>query len=133
MSVINARVLPAPEISYHASSQVAEFAPQGGAWNLRGKKVAQGATLGFWSVVNFAGAVPMPVIQRFVRELYQTFANTGMTVVTRSTPISFADPQGNIDRTLKEAWLKAGITANANPQLIVCTLPDTSVPLYAEI
>ncbi|KAL0140472.1 Piwi domain-containing protein [Mucor lusitanicus] len=116
MAVINAR------ISYHASSQEAEFAPQGGAWNLRGKKVAQGATLGSWSVVNFAGAVPMPAIQRFIRELCQTFADTGLNVVNR-----------NIERTLKEAWLKAGNAAKANPQLIVCILPNTGVPLYAEI
>ncbi|CAO0794814.1 unnamed protein product [Mucor circinelloides] len=133
MAVINARVLPTPKISYHPSSQEAEFAPQGGAWNLRGKKVAQGATLGSWSVVNFAGAVPMPAIQRFIRELCQTFADTGLNVVNRQPPVSSADPQGNIERTLKEAWLKAGNAAKANPQLIVCILPNTGVPLYAEI
>ena len=133
MAVINARVLPTPKISYHPTSQEAEFAPQGGAWNLRGKKVAQGATLGSWAVVNFAGAVPMPAIQRFVRELTQTFADTGLNVVNRQPPIMNADPQGNIDRTLKEAWLKAGNAAKANPQLIFCILPNTGTPLYAEI
>jgi hypothetical protein len=133
MAVINARVLPTPKISYHPASQEAEFAPQGGAWNLRGKKVAQGATLGSWAVVNFAGAVPMPAIQRFVRELTQTFADTGLNVVNRQPPIMNADPQGNIDRTLKEAWLKAGNAAKANPQLIFCILPNTGTPLYAEI
>ncbi|KAG1056148.1 hypothetical protein G6F46_003280 [Rhizopus delemar] len=133
MAVINARVLPTPKISYHPSSQEAEFAPQGGAWNLRGKKVAQGATLGSWAIVNFAGAVPVPAIQRFVRELTQTFADTGLNVVNRQPPIMNADPQGNIDRTLKEAWLKAGNAAKANPQLILCILPNTGTPLYAEI
>ncbi|KAI9272608.1 Piwi domain-containing protein [Sporodiniella umbellata] len=133
MAVINARVLATPRISYHASSQEAEFAPQGGAWNLRGKKVAQGATLGSWAVVNFAGAVPVPAIQRFIREICQTFADTGMNVVNRTPPIMSGDPQGNIDRTLKEAWLKAGNAAKANPQLIFCILPNTGVPLYAEI
>ncbi|KAG1144877.1 hypothetical protein G6F37_004077 [Rhizopus arrhizus] len=133
MAVINARVLPTPKISYHPTSQEAEFAPQGGAWNLRGKKVAQGATLGSWAVVNFAGAVPLPAIQRFVRELTQTFADTGLNVVNRQPPIMNADPQGNIDRTLKEAWLKAGNAAKANPQLIFCILPNTGTPLYAEI
>ncbi|OBZ91340.1 Protein argonaute 1 [Choanephora cucurbitarum] len=133
MAVVNARVLPTPKISYHASSQEAEFAPQGGAWNLRGKKVAQGATLGSWSIVNFAGSVPMPAIQKFVREMCQTFIDTGLNVVNRQPPILSADPQGNVDRTLKEAWLKAGNAAKANPQLIVCILPNTGVPLYAEI
>ncbi|KAI7870721.1 Piwi domain-containing protein [Spinellus fusiger] len=133
MALINARVLPVPQISYHASSQEATFAPQGGAWNLRGKKVAQGAVLGSWSVVNFANQVPLPAIQRFIRELCQTFIDTGLNVVNRSPPITQADPQGNIDHTLKEAWLKAGNAVKANPQLIFCILPNTGVPLYAEI
>jgi hypothetical protein len=114
MSVINARVLPTPKISYHPTSQETEFAPQGGAWNLRRKKVAQGATLGSWSVVNIAGAVSMPAIQRFIRELCQTFADTGLNVVNRTPPVTSADPQGNIDRTIKEAWLNAGNAAKAN-------------------
>lgn len=54
-------------------------------------------------------------------------------VVNRTPPITNADPQGNIDRTLKEAWLKAGNAAKANPQLILCILPNTGTQLYAEI
>ncbi|KAF7723040.1 Eukaryotic translation initiation factor 2C [Apophysomyces ossiformis] len=133
MAMIQARVLPTPQISYHASSQEATFAPQGGAWNLRGKKVVQGATLGSWCVVNFTNGLPPPAIQRFIRELCQTFIDTGLNVVNRQPPIMNADPQGNVDRTLKEAWLKAGNAAKANPQLILCILPNTGVPLYAEI
>ncbi|RCI01857.1 eukaryotic translation initiation factor 2C, 3 [Rhizopus stolonifer] len=133
MAVIKARVLPTPKVSYHATSQDAIFAPQGGAWNLRGKRVAQGATLGAWAVVNFAGSVPGPAIQRFIREICQTFSDTGMNIVSRTPPVLSADPQGSIDRSLKEAWLKAGNAAKANPQLIMCILPNTGVPLYAEI
>ncbi|ORX53593.1 Piwi-domain-containing protein [Hesseltinella vesiculosa] len=133
MAVINARVLPTPKISYHPTSQDATFTPQGGAWNLRGKKVAKGATLGSWSVVNFTPNLPPPAIQRFIRELCQTFSDTGLNVINRAPPIANADPQGNIERTLKEAWLRAGNAAKAQPQLIVCILPNTGVPLYAEI
>ncbi|CAO3703942.1 unnamed protein product [Rhizopus stolonifer] len=133
MSVINARVLPTPKISYHATSKEAVFAPQGGAWNIVGKKVAQGATLGSWAVVNFVGSVPAPAIQRFVRELCSVFTEKGMNIVNRQPPIISADPQGNIDRTLKEAWLKAGNSAKANPQLILCIVPSQRVPLYGEI
>ncbi|KAI9320095.1 Piwi domain-containing protein [Dichotomocladium elegans] len=133
MAVVGARVLSTPQISYSQSTPDGTFAPQGGAWNLRGKKLAQGAVLGSWSVVNFAPQVPMPAIQHFVRELCQTFIDTGLNVVNRQPPITNADPQGNIDRTLKEAWLKAGNAAKANPQLILCILPNTGTPLYAEI
>ncbi|CAO3587060.1 unnamed protein product [Absidia cylindrospora] len=133
MAMINARVLSTPKISYHASSQEATFAPMGGAWNLRGKKVAKGANLGSWSVVNFASNIHDGMIQRFIRELCQTFIDTGLNVINRQPPITNADPQGNIERTLKEAWLKAGNAAKAQPQLVFCILPNTGVPLYAEI
>ncbi|GAB5586216.1 hypothetical protein Unana1_01116 [Umbelopsis nana] len=135
MAVVNARILPTPTVSYNASTRDGTFVPQGGAWNLRGKRVAQGATLGSWSVVCFCHPqqVPMQDIQRFVREMCTTFIDTGMNVVNKTPPITHADPQGNIDRTLKEAWLKAGNAAKAAPQLIVCILPNTGVPLYAEI
>ncbi|KAI8093873.1 Piwi domain-containing protein [Halteromyces radiatus] len=133
MAMINARVLPPPKISYHASSQDATFTPTGGAWNLRDKKLAKGVNLGSWSVVNFASKVHDDMIQRFIRELCQTFLDTGLNVINRNPPITHANPQGNIERTLKEAWLKAGNAAKAKPQLIFCILPNTGVPLYAEI
>jgi len=44
-----------------------------------------------------------------------------------------ANPQGSIEEDLKKAWLKAGNTAKAQPQLLLCILPNTGVPLYAEI
>ncbi|KAI9470927.1 MAG: Piwi domain-containing protein [Benjaminiella poitrasii] len=133
MAIVNARVLPTPKISYHRSSQGADFAPQAGAWNLRGKKLSQGASLNSWSVVNFAGGIPSQAVQRFVRELCQSFIETGMNVTNRNPPTINADPQGNIENTLKEAWLKAGNTAKAKPQIIFCILPNTGTPLYAEI
>lgn len=78
MALVSARVLPTPQISYSPASQDGTFAPVGGAWNLRGKKVAQGAVLGSWSVVNFHAQVTTPAIQRFIRELCQTFIDTGL-------------------------------------------------------
>ncbi|CAG8794451.1 3251_t:CDS:2, partial [Racocetra fulgida] len=50
---VPARILPPPRIEYHPSSRDAIFAPKDGAWNLRDKRVATGATLGSWSVVVF--------------------------------------------------------------------------------
>ncbi|KAI9489892.1 Piwi domain-containing protein [Zychaea mexicana] len=134
MSIVKARVLPPPQISYSSTppSQGA-FVPTGGAWNMRNRKVVQGATLGSWSVVNFHLDFPQNSIARFIRELCQSFINTGLNVINRNPPIIHADPQGNIDRTLKEAWLKAGNHAKAAPQLIVCILPNKGVSLYAKI
>lgn len=83
MSIVDARVLDTPKISYSLTEPDSTFAPQGGAWNLRGKKVAVGATLSSWSVVNFSpGTVNMQHIQRFIRELCQTFIDTGLVSIS---------------------------------------------------
>lgn len=78
MTIVDARVLPTPQISYNPSSADGVFQPQNGAWNLRGKKVAHGATLGSWAVVNFMTILAVPVIQKFIRELCTTFIDTGL-------------------------------------------------------
>lgn len=75
-----ARILPPPTISYHPSSKMANFAPRDGAWNLKDKKVASGATLGSWGVVVFGTErdLPLTFTQAFVRELIVTCTDTGM-------------------------------------------------------
>ncbi|KAI9489904.1 Piwi domain-containing protein [Zychaea mexicana] len=129
MAIVQARVLPPPQVMYSQG-----FTPNDGAWNMRGKKLAKGASLGSWSVVNFHVGLARPSIERFIRELTQAFINVGLDVVKRDPPIMInADPQGNIDRTMKEAWLQAGNAAKANPQLIVCILPVRNTQLYGEI
>ncbi|KAI9243621.1 Piwi domain-containing protein [Phascolomyces articulosus] len=132
MSTVKARVLPTPAIAYSKDSKGGIFTPQGGAWNLVGKKVAQGATLRSWSVVNFHSGLPNPVIQNFLRTLGQVFIEKGMNVVNRTPTIIHADPQGDVEKTLKEAWLTAGNQVKSNPQLILCIMPNKST-LYNEI
>ncbi|CAG8449098.1 3430_t:CDS:10 [Funneliformis mosseae] len=135
MAVVQARILPTPTIQYHPSSRDHEFKPREGAWNLRDKKVATGATLGSWSVLAFGSERDLPpqAIQAFVRELVNTCQDTGMNIPNKTPPIMHANPLGNIEESLKQSWLKAGNTAKAQPQLILCILPNTGVPLYAEI
>lgn len=131
MEIVNARILNPPKVVYHASQSA--FTPQGGSWSLQGKKLAKSATLGSWSIVSFAGAVPFPAIQRFVREFCQTSVDMGMNTLNRNPPVMNADPQGNIERVLKEAYIRAGNTAKSAPQLIVCLLPNAGGQLYGEI
>ncbi|RUP48240.1 hypothetical protein BC936DRAFT_144800 [Jimgerdemannia flammicorona] len=86
MAVVNARVLPPPKLCFHPSSRDANFIPTGGAWNLRDKKVAAGATLGSWGVIHFRDprdqrCPTIPQLQRFIREMVQTFSDVGMVCI----------------------------------------------------
>ncbi|CAG8451565.1 6557_t:CDS:10 [Ambispora gerdemannii] len=130
-----ARILPVPTVNYHPSSRNPSFQPQDGAWNLRDKKVATGTTLGSWAVIVFGSEreYPLQSVKHFVRELVITCVDTGMNIPNREPPISYANPQGDITQILNLAWLNAGNTAKAQPQLLLCILPNIGVPLYAKI
>lgn len=131
MEIINARVLNAPTVNFAAESE--SFVPQGGAWNLRAKKLAKPTTISSWSVLNFAGDIPIPAIQKFLRDLIQSFHQLGLNMKNRTPPIISADPQGNIEQHLKDAFLKAGNAAKSHPQILFCILPNSGKALYAEI
>ncbi|CAB4425198.1 unnamed protein product [Rhizophagus irregularis] len=135
MAIIQARVLHAPTLHYHPASKEDTFIPKDGLWNLKNKKFAIGATLGSWSCAVFGSErdYPMGVIQKFIRELITTCQDTGMNIPNKNPPIQYCNPQGGIENSLKQVWVRAGSLAKSKPQLILCILPNTGVLLYAEI
>ncbi|TPX63495.1 hypothetical protein SpCBS45565_g06583 [Spizellomyces sp. 'palustris'] len=135
MATVNARVLPTPILSYHPTSRESSIAPREGSWNLRDKKVAQGAILNSWAVVVFGSEREVAVynVQKFLRELISTCRDTGVDIRQLQPPIRHANPLGNIEAILKAAFMDAGNASNHKPQLILVILPNTGVPLYAEI
>ncbi|KAF9100443.1 argonaute 1 [Mortierella sp. GBA35] len=135
MATINARVLPAPSISYHPSSKQANFVPRDGAWNLRDKKVFQGKTLLSWGVLVFGSErdLSQAQVQNFVRELVITCTDTGMQIPNKAPPVSYANPHGDIEAAVRKTYMAAGKAANSNPQLLLIVLPNTGAPLYGEI
>jgi len=100
-----------------------------------GKKVSRGMELVSWGVVSWCGErfCPPPQVQGFVRELAYTCQDTGMNIVDKQPPIFFGSPQGDIEHQLREHYQSTGNRYQKRPQLLVCILPNTGVPLYAEI
>eukprot|EP00842_Homolaphlyctis_polyrhiza_P005960 jgi/Hompol1/6365/HPOL_004951-RA len=135
MATVSARVLAAPAVSYHPASKEPVITPREGSWNLRDKMVAQGVSLRSWSVIAFGAEqdYPVGVIQKFITLLVQTCEECGVFVQNKQPPISYAHPFGDIEPTLIDAYMIAGDSYQERPQLIVCILPNTGVPLYAEI
>ncbi|GJJ69239.1 eukaryotic translation initiation factor 2C [Entomortierella parvispora] len=135
MATIQARILPVPTINYNPASRDPNIRPQFGAWNLIGKKVLRGAKLSSWGVIVFGTEqyVPKAQITAFVRELVVTCNDTGMNIVNKTPPIMYCNPHGDIEAALKDIWTRAGNAVKLKPELIMCILPTTGVPLYAEI
>ncbi|KAJ3011116.1 hypothetical protein HKX48_007014 [Thoreauomyces humboldtii] len=135
MATVNARILPTPTLSYHPLSREVTIAPREGSWNLRDKRVAQGAVLHSWSVVVFGSEREIGTysVQKFLRELISTCRDTGMDIRQLQPPIRHANPMGNVEAILKAAYMDAGTASNSKPELILIMLPTTGVTLYAEI
>ncbi|KAG0027885.1 Eukaryotic translation initiation factor 2C [Podila clonocystis] len=135
MFVVDARILPPPTICYHATSRMASLVPNEGAWNLRDKKVLKGSTLKSWGVLVWATEHDLNKLQvgYFIRELVQTCAATGMTISSKDPPVRYANPHGNIEQVLKEHYAVTRSKFGKMPEMLVCVLPNTGAPLYAEI
>jgi eukaryotic translation initiation factor 2C len=135
MMTIPARVLPAPTLSYHPASKEPTIQPKEGSWNLRDKMLAQGATLDSWSIVVFGNEtdIPLEVVKKFVTMLCTTCEECGVFVKAKQPPISYANPYGNIEKAVIDSYMVAGNSYKTRPQLLMCILPNTGVPLYAEI
>ncbi|KAF9957777.1 hypothetical protein BGZ65_001879 [Modicella reniformis] len=135
MVTIKGRILPAPTIQYHPTSRDPSFIPRDGSWNLMGKKVASGTVLGSWGVVVFGTErdVPASQVTYFIRELIVVCIDTGMSILNKDPPITYQNPHSAVEQGLRQAWLRAGNAVKSQPQLLLCILPNTGTPLYAEI
>jgi len=135
MMVVPARVLKPPSLKYGDGSRPPVFTPDNGVWNLRDKRVVQGASLKAWAVICFESErrLPMPSVQSFIRELTITCNDTGMNIINKTPPIVYGNPMDDIEKIVKDAWYRAGTAAKSQPELILCILPSTATPLYAEI
>ncbi|KAK3825007.1 MAG: Piwi domain-containing protein, partial [Benniella sp.] len=136
MASIQGRILPPPVIQYHASSPSgASFIPRDGTWNLVHKKFAAAATLGAWGVVVFGTErdLPREKVANFVRRLVCSGAECGMNIPNKNPPVCYGSPHGFIEQILKDAWIQAGNTVKSQPQLLICILRTTGIPLYAEV
>jgi len=79
--VVQARVLPPPQVQYHQTSkQQGLLTPVNGVWNLIGQKVCAGAELGSWAVVSFVPqrGMSMPSLEAFVKELCNAAVDSGV-------------------------------------------------------
>lgn len=135
MKVTKGRYLKAPDIFYHPTSREPRAVPRDGHWNLVGKKLISGATLGSWGVIVYGSErdIPTSCVEDFIRGLIVICTQTGMNIINKRPPITYQNPHGVIEQGIRTAWLKAGDAVKSKPQLLVCILPNRGTSLYAEI
>ncbi|KNC97218.1 uncharacterized protein SPPG_07605 [Spizellomyces punctatus DAOM BR117] len=131
--IVPARVLKTPKLIF--GNNVMEV-PKEGAWNWKGKKFKQPKQLESWAIVIFLRESECPDAVRFnfFKVMQSTCQEVGLSMPTFNVPCIYANPAGYVEGALKAAFLEAKDKyPNLRPQLIFCVLPNTGVPLYADI
>ncbi|TVU03971.1 hypothetical protein EJB05_50467 [Eragrostis curvula] len=83
---VQARILPAPTLKYHATGSETSCCPEKGSWNMRSKKVVDGARIRNWACVNFCGTLQQNEAQNFCSQLARMCSNSGVVVASLDWP-----------------------------------------------
>ncbi|CAI2172161.1 19284_t:CDS:10 [Funneliformis geosporum] len=140
MAVIPARVLRAPQISYHSSSKAGgTVKPREGGWNLKDRKfVRSGDTLRYWVVVAFIDQRRLSVskAKQFVKELVITSRQQGMDIEEGNPRVNYIRPHGDAQtyqRMIEQEYENALTHFQNVLQLMLFILPDDDEKRYRAI
>ncbi|WCJ41679.1 Argonaute family protein [Euphorbia peplus] len=130
LTYVDARVLPAPMLNYHATGGESKVNPSLGQWNMINKKMVNGGRVDFWTCVNFSNQIRPDLPNEFCRQLIQMCVSKGMEFNPNPLiPIKSAPP-GQIERVLvdihKQCEAKLANQAKARLQLLIIILPDVT-------
>ncbi|KAK4702157.1 eukaryotic translation initiation factor 2C, partial [Phenoliferia sp. Uapishka_3] len=125
MTEVDARVMPAPQVQYHASSKNPKPAVSSGGWNLTNSKFTTPNVkpLEDWAVIVFGDPqrVPKAQVEDFVVELVRTAGTLGMRVKNPRPDITYARHDSQI-RDLSAAC--RSVKFKGPPQLILLVFVD---------
>ncbi|XP_047326171.1 protein argonaute MEL1-like [Impatiens glandulifera] len=126
-TTVEARVIPPPMLKYNGSQE----APRVGQWNMMNKRMYNGATIDYWTCVNFS-RLQHDQVGNFCWELVQMCKSKGLNIKEEPLIPFYASPSNRIGNALatihtqckeKLATLKE---SGKHLQLLIVILPDFS-------
>ncbi|BGP41047.1 hypothetical protein JCM10449v2_005016 [Rhodotorula kratochvilovae] len=129
---LEARVLPPPKISFAQNRSVV---PQGGTWDLTGKRFIQPARLDSWIVFVFArqNEFPPKAVQTVVFGLVQQLMQLDVTVSQQQPAVHYAD----VSPAKAAGFLRGKINGQPGKggpaQLLLCLVKSKPSPYYGPI
>ncbi|KAL5582915.1 hypothetical protein UlMin_015357 [Ulmus minor] len=119
MTLVNARVLPPPMLSY---GQSATENPRMGQWNMIDKKMVNGGKVDFWAVVNFS-RLDQNVVFQFCQALVGMCNKKGVAFAPQPLlPIKSANPS-QIEKALRNIDMECQ-KIGKRLQLLIIVLPE---------
>ncbi|CAD5188298.1 unnamed protein product [Musa acuminata subsp. malaccensis] len=134
LTLVEARVLPAPWLKYHDTGKEKQCLPHVGQWNMMNKKVINGCTINHWACINFSRGVQENTAFGFCQELAQMCQISGMKFNCEPViPVYSAKPE-QVEKALKHVYSAAMNKLKGKElELLIAILPDNNGSLYGDL
>uniref|UniRef100_J3LRM0 Uncharacterized protein n=1 Tax=Oryza brachyantha TaxID=4533 RepID=J3LRM0_ORYBR len=136
LSLVDARVLPAPRLKYHDSGREKVCIPSIGQWNMTNKTMLNGGSINYWACLSFASRVHLDEVWMFCNNLFRVCNNIGMQINGRPCVDIGQARQDNLDAALRsihrqstELLSQQGVIGQ-QLELLIIVLPDVNASVF---
>ncbi|CAL5086789.1 unnamed protein product [Urochloa decumbens] len=133
LTTVNARVLPPPNLQYHDSGSQKTWHPVNGYWNMKDKKVVNGAKINNWVCVNFCEDLSKNDVEQFCFKLAEMSRIIGVDLADLNLP-AFTARSGQVEDDIRTCYQKAqSKLRDQKIDLLLAILPDKNGRLYGDV
>ncbi|RLM84530.1 protein argonaute 18-like [Panicum miliaceum] len=130
LTAVNARVLPPPN---HDSGSEKTWSPMNGYWNMKDKKVVNGAKIRNWACFNFCEDLSKNAVEQFCFKLAEMSRITGVELADLKLPVFTARPD-QVEDDIRICYQEAQKELRDQKiDLLLAILPDNNGSLYGNI
>ncbi|WVZ65882.1 hypothetical protein U9M48_015173 [Paspalum notatum var. saurae] len=133
VTTVDTRVLLPPTLKYHNSGSHKTLLPMDGRWNMKDKKVVNGAKISNWACVNFCGDLSKNAVEQFCFRLAEISRITGVDLAVLKLPIFTARPD-HVEDDIRICYQEAQNELRFQKiDLLLAILPDENGALYGNV
>ncbi|KAF8733891.1 hypothetical protein HU200_014744 [Digitaria exilis] len=132
LTLVDARVLPAPKLKYHDSGKETTCNPSIGQWNMINKKMVNGGSIKYWACLTFTSRIHPNEIGRFCEDLAMMCNSIGMQMSSQPCIQIKKAHHGNVEAAIRgihgesvQVLSQQGLTGQ-QLELLIIILPDMS-------
>ncbi|KAB2633787.1 protein argonaute 1-like [Pyrus ussuriensis x Pyrus communis] len=134
LTLVEARILPAPRLKYHDTGREKDCLPRVGQWNMMNKKMVNGGRVNNWMCINFSWGVQDAAARRFCQELAQMCNVSGMDFNPEPVLPPITARPDQVERALKTRYQEAMTKLQGQEiELLIAILPDNNGSLYDDL
>ncbi|WVZ72608.1 hypothetical protein U9M48_021039 [Paspalum notatum var. saurae] len=133
LTTVEARVLPPPNLKYHDSGSEKTWVPSNGHWNMKEKKVVDGAKINSWACVNFCEDLSEHAVKQFCFKLAEASRRIGVGLADLKVPVLNARPD-QVENDLRMCYEEAqNELRGQHIDLLLTIHPDKNRCLYGHV